>query len=98
MSQFIENMQDRIKVSSAGVALYILRVITGVILGLTFALVGDEIMKFGHFSFALVLVTVTGVVLRISRKWKFVGLAVFNLICVLVAMLLRMYILLAPGA
>lgn len=62
------------------------------------ALIGKELIQYGTFSFVLVIVVVTLTLLRIFKYWNWGKLLVFDLICILVALLLRMYILIAPGA
>ncbi len=95
--ELMDTLQDRVKSSSSSVGLIALKILTGLVLGLTFALIGDEVMKYGWFSFILVMVvTVTGL-LRIMRGWSWAYVLIFNLICVLIGLLLRMYILIAPG-
>lgn len=97
MAGLISNFQDRVKTSSNAISLLIVKVLTGLFLGLTLALIGDQIIDYGRFSFALVMVVVTAVIVRISRGWTWTNVFIFNLICVLIGLLLRMYILIAPG-
>lgn len=98
MAQVVENLQNKLKSTSNGLLLFTFKLISGLAIGLTVALIGQEIFSYGTFLFAFVVVVVTGLLLRKARNWRWTTLLVFNLICVLVAMLLRMYILLAPGA
>ena len=98
MSQFVNNVQVRIKNTSAGFFTFVLKLTSGLLLGLTIALVGEEMIGYGNVSFTFIIVIITGSFLRISRPWGVVGVVTFNLICVMLAMLLRMYILIAPGA
>lgn len=97
MGNLIGNVQDRFKTTSNAFGLFMFRVITGLFLGLTLALIGDQIIDYGWFSFVLVLVVVTGTLLRITRNWSWTHMFIFNLMCVLTGMVLRMYILIAPG-
>jgi len=78
--------------------MFAVRLGTGLVLGLTFALIGQEIVGYETISFVLVLLIVTGMLLRISRSWSWSHIFIFNLICVLIGLLLRMYILVAPNA
>ena len=98
MAQFINNLQEKIKITSSGAALLVTKAITGLILGLTIALVGQEIFGFGNLLFIFVIALVGGLFFRKAREWQWTALFVFNLICVLIGLLLRMYILVAPGA
>lgn len=97
MSGFITNIQDRVKTSSNALGLLFFKALTGAILGLTLALIGDQVIDYGWFSFTLVIVVTTGTLLKIIKNWNWVHVLIFNLICVLIGLLLRMYILIAPG-
>ncbi|RME15040.1 MAG: hypothetical protein D6797_07515 [Bdellovibrio sp.] len=92
------HLHIKIKNSSAGLLAFLFRLFSGGVLALTIALAGEEIFAYGSFSFSFVWVSVLLSFLRVSRSWNFFGIFIFDLICVLVGMLLRMYILIAPGA
>lgn len=98
MTGLIGNVHAKVRAGSEGTVLYIFKCFTGLVVGLTFALIGQEIFEYESLSFTLVSVVLIGIFLRSARRWGVVGILVFNLIFVLVAMLLRMYILVAPGA
>ena len=97
MGEFIQGVQFRFKRSSAGIFVFFFRVLTGLFLGLTFALIGQELIGYGSLAFWFVIVTLAGAFLRISRSWNAGAVVVFNLVCILVGMLLRMYIVVAPN-
>jgi cell shape-determining protein MreD len=92
-----KKMQGRIKESSRSFALLLGKILTGFILGLTVALIVRAIVGSGNFVFTLTIVACAAVFVRIAQKWKPAGVLLFNLFCVMTAMLLRMYIMLAPG-
>lgn len=98
MGQFIEDLQYKIKASSSNLFLVTFKFIIGFFLGLTFALIGQEIWAYQSFSFMLVILTTITVFYRIARGWKFGATLAFTLVCVLIGLLLKMYILVAPGA
>lgn len=98
MGQMLENIQYRLKTSSSGLALFFFKLISGLALGLTVALIGQVLINYGNFSFIFVIVATTAAFIRVAKRWQFVGVAVFDLICVLLGLLLRMYILVAPGS
>lgn len=97
MTNLINGLQDRVKTSSNAIALIAFKAISGLFLGLTLALVGDQIIDYGWFSFMLVIVVTTATLLRIMKAWTWMHVLIFNLICMLIGMLLRMYIIIAPG-
>ena len=98
MASLITNVQERFKTSSHAISLITFKAFSGAVLGLTLALIGEEIIQYGMFSFVLVTVVVTGSILRIAKSWTWTHILIFDLICVLIGLLLRMYILIAPGA
>jgi galactitol-specific phosphotransferase system IIC component len=98
MSQFIEDMQIRFKNSSSSVALVSSKLFVGFILGLTFSIIGQQIFHYGDFSVMSVIAVTMALFYRISKAWRFAPLLVFALICVLIGLLLRMYIMIAPGS
>lgn len=98
MAGLINNVQERFKVTTNAVALLTFKLATGMMIGLTFALIGQEIIQYGTLSFVLVITVVTGMIFKIAKPWTWTHLFIFNLICVLTGLLLRMYILIAPGA
>ena len=98
MSEFINALNVRIKSTSSHLGLYSLKVLTGLLIGLTVALVGQEIIGYGNFSLTFVSVVILSIFLRISKYWRLTGVIIFDLICLLIAMLLRMYIQSSLGA
>lgn len=97
MGQFLENVQYKLKTSSTDIINLVLKIFSGLLLGLTFAIVGQEILGYGTISFVLVIVVTTLALLRVAKSWRIAGVLVFDLILVLTGLLLRMYIQIAPG-
>lgn len=98
MGQMAAKFQEKIKQTSNGAILMVARLITGLLLGTTLSLIGQEIFAYESLLYVFVIVVITGLFMKTTKTWNWTPLFVFNLICVLVAMLLRMYILIAPGA
>jgi hypothetical protein len=90
------NVQEGVKNSSVSLISLTLRVITGFMLGLTLALIGQELVGYGSLALMFVMVVVLGLVIKTTSGWNIGKILIFDLILVLVAMLLRMYILVAP--
>ena len=90
-------MHGTIKESSRSFGLLALKIISGLFMGLTFALIFKQLMDVGHFMFTAIIIIFIGAFVKMSSKWKYTGVLLFNLFCVMTAMLLRMYILVAPG-
>lgn len=98
MTELGTQIQEKMK-SSTGRALFFLsKLLSGAVVGLTMALIFQELWSFGTFSLVLVIVVVTLALLRIMKSWTWGRLLIFDFICVLVALILRMYIQIAPGA
>lgn len=98
MGQMINKMQFQVKKTSNDFGTYILRVITGGWLGMVFAHIFQLLFGFGNLLFFFVIVLSTGAVVKMTRGWGFVSVIIFNLFCILVGALLRMYVMVAPGA
>lgn len=96
MKGLSSNMQDGVKNSSVSLFCFTLRLITGIMLGLTLGLIGQELLGYGTLALLFAMVVVTGLVLKTTSEWTAGKILIFDLILVLVAMLLRMYILVAP--
>lgn len=96
MKGFATNVQEGVKTSSVSLVAIALRLVTGIFLGLTLALIGQELVAYGTFALLLVMFVVLALFMRISASWRIPQILIFDLMCVLVAQLLRMYILLAP--
>ncbi|RYZ87997.1 MAG: hypothetical protein EOP04_10355 [Proteobacteria bacterium] len=90
------NMQEGVKNSSVSLLNISLRILTGLFLGLTLALIGQELIGYGSLAMLFAIVVVVGLVFKTTSGWTIGKILIFDLILVLVAMLLRMYILVAP--
>lgn len=97
MSEMLDNLQHRLKSTSTGIFLTSFRILFGAFLGLTISLVGERAFGYGDFSFAFVIVLTTLLFIRFSKGWKTSTALVFALVCILLGLLLRMYVLVAPG-
>jgi hypothetical protein len=93
----LEDLQFKLKTSSASLALMIYRAVSGLVLGVTISLVVDEILQSGSLVFVIVTAVTLAAYWRISRPWQWLGVTISNLTFVLIGLLLRMYILVAPG-
>lgn len=72
------------------------RILTGFFIGLTLALIGQELVGYGSFSLLFLNLVVLGLFFRLSQSWSVVKILIFDLVCVLVIQILKMYILIAP--
>lgn len=98
MANIMHNVQTKIKTSSSSLFTFIMKVVSGLLLGLTIALIFQEIIGYSTLSFSLIASVIFLGFLRAARNWSLVSVLIFDLVCVLIGLLLRMYILVAPGA
>lgn len=96
VAEMTHKTQEGIRMTSLALVLLMLRGVSGFFLGLTLALIGQELTQFGSFSLIFLTVVIMGIFFRISQGWGYTKLLVFDLICILVIQLLKMYILIAP--
>lgn len=96
IGEFASQVQDGMKASSVSLLGLTVKTITAFVLGMTFAMIGQEILGYQTLSFVFIFVIVAAVVFRFTAKWTAGAVLIFDLICVLVGLLLRMYILWAP--
>ena len=101
MSEMISKVQFQIKKTSTGLATLSLKVFVGLVIGLTLSMVVLELLgkkeSENWFSFVLMMVTTLGLFLKVSNKWSLTAVLIFSLIMVLIALVLRLYVMVAPG-
>lgn len=98
MSEFLENIQYRIKTSSKEISLFVFKLVTGLCLGLTLSLIFQQMIGFGTLSFVFLLSSLALFFMKVAKSWNALAVMIFILVCVLFGLLVRMYILIAPGA
>jgi hypothetical protein len=86
---------EKSKYSIWGLAAF--KYVSGFVLGLTLALIGQEILGYGNLSFIFVVLISIAAFVKLAMPWKYVGVLVFDLVAILFATLLKMYILIAPN-
>jgi len=97
MGQLVSSMQVGAKTASTSFLLLTIKIITAFVVGLTLSMVGQELVSYGTISLIFVLLVSTASLLKIMSSWAMGTVLIFDLICVLVALLLRMYIIIAPN-
>lgn len=96
VSNMSQQIQDGFRITLTGLFSWSLKLISAFVIGLTFALIGQEAFRYGNMAFLLVLVVAAGLIVRWISTWTALNVVVFDLICVLVGLSLKMYIMLAP--
>jgi hypothetical protein len=98
VSEFLENMQDTIKRNSHNIGLFMLRFISGIFWGVVLTLIFQQIFGYGMLLFWFVIVLCTALFVKLSKGWKWTGVVVLDFVLILMGLLLKMYILIAPGS
>ena len=96
LNRFSNQLQQGAKNTSQLAVTIALKVMTAFFVSLTFTIVAQELMGFSSLSFTFVFLLSFALLFRIMAKWTMGAVLIFDLICVLVALLLRMYIVVAP--
>lgn len=96
MSEFIENMQHTLKKNSQNIGIFILRLISGMVVGLTLTLIAQEMIGYGQLLFWFIIILTTAVFLKTTKGWKLSGVVALDFVFLLIGLLLKMYILIAP--
>jgi hypothetical protein len=96
VSQIAGQVQDGVKNTSTSVLSVALKLVTALAVALTIALIGQEMMNYGTFAFVFLMIIVVGGLLKLMSSWRMGAVLLFDLFCILVALLLRLYIQVAP--
>lgn len=96
VSQIAGQVQDGMKTSSVSLANLFFKLVTALMVALTLSLIIQEMMDSGIFTFIFTMVVVAALMMRLMKKWSIGAVLLFDLFCVLVALLLRLYLQVAP--
>lgn len=90
------NMQHGAKNASVTFAQRALRLVSGFFVAIVLALIIQEFMQSGTLMLVFFTTLFTAIVYRLLRPLSTLQIFVFDIICILIATSLRMYIMLAP--
>ncbi len=96
VSQMAGKVQDGVKDTSLSFISVVLKIGTAFLIALTLALIGQEMMGYGTLAFIFIMVVSIGLLMKLMSPWTAGAVLLFDLFCVLVALLLRLYIQVAP--
>jgi hypothetical protein len=96
LSQVAGQVQDGVKSTSVSIVAVALRIVTAVIVSLTLAMIVQELMQSGTLAFVFIFVLGFGSLMKVMAKWGVGSILLFDLFCVLTALLLRLYLQVAP--
>ncbi len=90
-------VQQKSQEATYGLMHSIFRLITGFFLGHVIALIFQELFQFETLMLVFVTVVLMASIYRVMSKMTIFQILIFDLICVLIGGLLRMYIMIAPN-
>lgn len=96
VNQIAGQVQQGIKSSSISFVSLIIKLVTALGVALTFSLVIQEMMKSGTFTFTFTMLVVGGGFLQLMKDWSLSKVLIFDLFCILLALVLRLYLQVAP--
>ena len=96
IGQLANNIQDGVKGTTTSLTSMTVKILTALFFSMTVSMIAQELIQYGTFAFMFMMLVVMGLVYKLIAKWTLGATLVFDLICVLVALVLRMYIMLAP--
>ena len=89
-------MQQSARNATQTLSQRLLRLLSGFFVGLVLALIIQEFAQSGILMLIFFTVFITSVIFRLLRALSIFQIFIFDVICILVATLLRMYIMIAP--
>lgn len=96
VSQLAGQVQVGVKNTSVSLVGMALKLITAFFFAMTLALIGQELMGSGNFAFVFTMVVIMGLIFKLIGSWNIGAVLLFDLFCVLVALLLKLYLQVAP--
>lgn len=90
------NFQLGAKNASFTLGQRLLRLFSGLFIGMVLSLIIQEFAQSGTLMLVFFTVLFTAIIYRLLRPLKIFQIFIFDVICILIATLLRMYIIIAP--
>ena len=90
------SLQQGAKDTTASMTQKILRLISGLFVAFLLALIIQEMMQSGTLTLVFMVVLLTSLVYMFLGRFSILQILIFDLICVLIVSLLRLYIMVAP--
>ncbi len=90
------NLQQGAKNSTVTLTQKVLRLLSGLFIALILSLIIQEMMQSGTLMLVFLTLLFTSIVYIFLGKFSVVQILIFDLICVLIALLMRLYIMVAP--
>lgn len=90
------SMQQGTKKASINLTQRLLRLISGLSIGIVLALIIQEFVQYGTLMLLFFMTLFTMIVYKLLREMTVFQIFIFDVICILIAVSLRMYIMIAP--
>lgn len=90
------NLQQGAKRTTSTLTQKLLRFVSGLFIAFIISLVIQEMMHNGTLTLVFLIVMITSLVYMFLGRFSILQILIFDLICVLVVSLLRLYIMVAP--
>ena len=91
-----QQLQQSAKNTSVSLAQRNLRVLSGFFVGLVLALITQELMHTEVLTFLFLTTLISAIIYKLLARLQIFQILIFDLICVLIGLLMRMYIMIAP--
>lgn len=91
-----QQLQQSAKNTSISLTQRTLRIISGFFIGLVLALITQELMHTEVLMFLFLTTLISAIIYKLLARLQIFQILIFDLICVLIGILLRMYIMIAP--
>ncbi len=96
VGQMAGKVQDGVKDTSVSLFSMLLKIVTSFFIALTLTLIGQEMTGYGTLALVFIMVVSIGLLMKLMSKWTVGAVLLFDLFCVLMALLLRLYLQVAP--
>ena len=98
MSDFTDRIKDSVRGTTKQLTIFLVRLFTGALLGLSFALTAQSFSSISIFLFMFIVIITIGIVLRVTRYWSLAAAVILLLVLILIGVLLKLYIHTAASA
>jgi hypothetical protein len=92
MSEFVDKIKYNFKQTLLQFVVFLIRLLTGALVGATIALTVQSLMGTGILIFMFIVITTIGVILRATWDWGLLPAIILLLVFALIGVLLKLYI------
>ena len=96
LKSIASNLQQTSKNKAISTLQRILRIISGFFISLVLGLIIQELIQGGDLMLIFTMTLITAIIYKLLARLEIFQILIFDLICVLITALLRMYIMIAP--